>query len=148
MNGIILMDSKSPFLFQGLSAQVKTGAMYASNRSETTTPYGGISVRFAKAFNNKVAFKLNFNQLTADDWQSTDTRDQSLLNGTFLGAGSRVTNLAYNGVSVYGDSWCWCIRLLYNHIWNMNKYCSYCIVINCYSWCYSWCCSYTWCVCY
>ena len=103
MNGIILMDSKSPFLFQGLSAQVKTGAMYASNRTETTTPYGDISIRFAKAFNNKVAFKLNFNQLTADDWQSTDTRDQSLLNGTVLGAGSRGTNLAYNGVSVFGD---------------------------------------------
>ncbi|MFM6941915.1 MAG: carboxypeptidase-like regulatory domain-containing protein, partial [Aquirufa sp.] len=103
MNGIILMDSKSPFLFQGLSAQLKTGAMYASNRTETTTPYGDISIRFAKAFNNKVAFKLNFNQLTADDWQATDTRDQSLLNGTVLGAGSRGTNLAYNGVSVYGD---------------------------------------------
>ncbi|MFZ9144000.1 MAG: TonB-dependent receptor, partial [Aquirufa sp.] len=103
MNGIILMDSKSPFLFQGLSAQVKTGAMYASNRTETMTPYGDISIRFAKAFNNKVAFKLNFNQLTADDWQATDTRDQSLLNGTVLGAGSRGTNLAYNGVSVFGD---------------------------------------------
>ena len=103
MNGIILMDSKSPFLFQGLSAQVKTGAMYASNRTEAMTPYGDISIRFAKAFNNKVAFKLNFNQLTADDWQATDTRDQSLLNGTVLGAGSRGTNLAYNGVNVYGD---------------------------------------------
>lgn len=103
INGIILMDSKSPFLFQGLSAQVKTGAMYASNRTEATTPYGDISIRYAKAFNNKVAFKLNFNQLNAEDWQSTDTRDQSLLNGTVLGAGSRGTNLAYNGVSVYGD---------------------------------------------
>lgn len=103
MNGIILMDSKSPFLFQGLSAQVKTGAMYASNRTEKTTPYGDISIRFAKAFNNKVAFKLNFNQLTAEDWQSTDTRDQSLLNGTVLGPGSRGSNLAYNGVSVFGD---------------------------------------------
>jgi outer membrane receptor protein involved in Fe transport len=103
INGIILMDSKSPFLFQGLSAQVKTGAMYASNRTEATTPYGDISIRYAKAFNNKLAFKLNFNQLSAEDWQATDTRDQSLLNGTVLGAGSRGTNLAYNGVSVYGD---------------------------------------------
>jgi len=111
MNGIILMDSKSPFLYQGLSAQVKTGAMYASNRdakyernpTEAMTPYGDISIRFAKAFNNKVAFKVNFNQLTADDWQATDTRDQSLLNGTVLGPGSRGSNLAYNGVSVFGD---------------------------------------------
>jgi iron complex outermembrane receptor protein len=103
INGIILMDSKSPFLFQGLSAQVKTGAMHASNRSEATTPYGDISIRYAKAFNNKLAFKLNFNQLTAEDWQSTDNRDQSLLNGTVLGPGSRGSNLAFNGINVYGD---------------------------------------------
>lgn len=103
INGIILMDSKSPFLFQGLSAQVKTGAMHASNRSEATTPYGDFSIRYAKAFNNKLAFKLNFNQLTAEDWQSTDNRDQSLLNGTVLGPGSRGANLAYNGINVYGD---------------------------------------------
>lgn len=103
INGIILMDSKSPFLFQGLSAQVKTGAMHASNRTVATTPYGDFSIRYAKAFNNKLAFKLNFNQLTAEDWQSTDTRDQSLLNGTVLGPGSRGANLAYNGINVYGD---------------------------------------------
>jgi iron complex outermembrane recepter protein len=103
INGIILMDSKSPFLFQGLSAQLKTGAMHASNRSEATTPYGDISIRYAKAFNNKLAFKLNFNQLTAEDWQSTDNRDQSLLNGTVLGPGSRGSNLAFNGINVYGD---------------------------------------------
>ncbi|MEY4954580.1 MAG: hypothetical protein RI981_665, partial [Bacteroidota bacterium] len=38
MNGIILMNSKSPFLYQGLSAQVKAGAMYAGNRTEALTP--------------------------------------------------------------------------------------------------------------
>lgn len=103
INGIILMDSKSPFLFQGLSAQAKTGAMHASNRSVATTPYGDFSIRYAKAFNNKVAFKINFNQLSAEDWQSTDNRDQSLLNGTLLGQGSRGSNLAYNGVNIYGD---------------------------------------------
>jgi iron complex outermembrane recepter protein len=103
MNGIILMNSKSPFLYQGLSAQVKAGAMHASNRTEATTPYGDISFRYAKAFNNKWAYKVNFNMLSAQDWQSTDFRDQSLLNGTSLGAGDRSTNLAYNGVSIFGD---------------------------------------------
>lgn len=103
LNGIILMNSKSPFLYQGLSAQVKVGAMSASNRPEATTPYSDISIRYAKAINNKFAYKFNFNSLSAEDWQSTDYRDQSLLNGTKLGPGSRMGNLAYNGVSIFGD---------------------------------------------
>ncbi len=103
MNGLLLMNSKSPFLYQGLSAQVKTGLMYANNRSETTTPYGDVSLRWSKAFNNKWAVKFNFNRLTAQDWQATDYRDQSLLNGYGLGAADRNTNLAYNGVNIYGD---------------------------------------------
>ena len=103
MNGIILMSSKSPFLYQGLSAQVKVGAMSASNRTESTTPYSDIAIRYAKAINNKWAYKVNFNTLSAEDWQSTDYRDQSLLNGTTLGPGSRSGNLAYNGVSIFGD---------------------------------------------
>ncbi len=103
LNGIILMSSKSPFLYQGLSAQVKVGAMSASNRPEATTPYSDIAIRYAKAINNKWAYKINFNTLSAEDWQSTDYRDQSLLNGTTLGPGSRSGNLAYNGVSMFGD---------------------------------------------
>jgi iron complex outermembrane receptor protein len=103
LNGIILMNSKSPFLYQGLSAQVKAGAMNASNRTQATTPYGDVSLRYAKAFNNKVAFKLNFNMLSAEDWQSTDYRDQSLLNGRKLGDGNHRVNVGYNGVNSYGD---------------------------------------------
>jgi len=103
LNGIILMNSKSPFLYQGLSAQVKVGAMSASNRTEATTPYSDIAIRYAKAINNKWAYKVNFNTLSAEDWQSTDYRDQSLLNGTRMGPGSRMGNLAYNGVSIFGD---------------------------------------------
>ena len=103
MNGIILMNSKSPFLYQGLSAQVKAGAMYAGNRTEALTPYSDISLRYAKAINNKWAYKINLNTSSAEDWQATDSRDQSLLNGTSLGAGDRTTNLAYNGVGIYGD---------------------------------------------
>jgi len=103
INGLVLMNSKSPFLYQGLSAQVKAGLMSANNRSETTTPYGDVSIRWAKAFNNKWAVKFNFTRLTAQDWQATDYRDQSLLNGNTLGGADRNTNLAFNGVNIYGD---------------------------------------------
>lgn len=103
MNGLVLMNSKSPFLYQGLSAQVKGGFMHAPNRTTPTTPYGDVSLRYAKAFNNKLAFKLNFTSLSAQDWQATDYRDQSLLNGFNLATGTRNFNQAYNGVNIFGD---------------------------------------------
>ncbi len=109
LNGVLLMNSKSPFLYQGLSAYVKTGVMSAGNRvkryshePEKTTPFYDVGIRYAKAFNNKWAFKVNFTYLQAKDWQATDYRDQSLANG-FGFEGTPQSNPAYDGISVYGD---------------------------------------------
>ena len=106
MNGIILMNSKSPFLYQGLSANVKYGIMDASNRNtlpSTSTGYTDYSIRYAKAFNNKVAFKVNLAYLQAQDWQASNYSNQSLRNGFLAGAGTRTTDQAYDGINVYGD---------------------------------------------
>ncbi|TAE38681.1 MAG: TonB-dependent receptor [Runella slithyformis] len=109
INGLLLTSTKSPFLYQGVSAYAKLGVMSAENRTQRysndamgATPYYDVAFRYAKAFNNKFAFKLNAAFLTAQDWQATDYRDQSLLNGFGL-EGTRATNRAYNGVNVYGD---------------------------------------------
>lgn len=102
INGILLMTSKSPFLYQGLSANVKTGVMNAGNRSTATTPFFDGSIRYAKAFNNKWAFKLNASYIKARDWQATDYRDQSFSNGTDLNTGTP-KNQGYDGINVYGD---------------------------------------------
>jgi outer membrane receptor protein involved in Fe transport len=109
INGILLMNSKSPFDYQGASAYVRTGLMNeagrrARNTGEELGATGMIDVaaRYAKAFNNKFAFKLNVGYLQANDWQANDLRDQSLRNGSNL-ASTRQNNLAYNGVNVYGD---------------------------------------------
>ena len=103
INGILLMNSKSPFLYQGLSASVKTGIMDESNRSKAATGFYNFSARYAKAISDKFAFKVNFEYLTADDWQANDFRDQSLLNGSTIETGSPQNNPAYNGVNIYGD---------------------------------------------
>jgi iron complex outermembrane recepter protein len=103
MNGIILMNSKSPFLYQGLSANVKFGTMNAPNRTEPSTGYTDYSFRYAKAFNNKVAFKLNLAYLQAQDWQATNYNNQSLRNGFGPNLGTRATDQAYDGINVYGD---------------------------------------------
>jgi iron complex outermembrane receptor protein len=103
INGILLMNSKSPFLYQGLSASVKTGIMDESGRSKAATGFYNFSARYAKAISDKFAFKVNFEYLKADDWQANDFRDQSLLNGSTIETGNTLNNPAYNGVNSYGD---------------------------------------------
>jgi outer membrane receptor protein involved in Fe transport len=109
INGILLMNSKNPFQYQGLSASVRTGIMDEGSRvgkngqSQAATGFYDFSARYAKAFNDKLAFKVNVQYLTADDWQANDFRDQSLLNGSTIAGGSRENNPGFNGVNIYGD---------------------------------------------
>jgi iron complex outermembrane recepter protein len=103
MNGIILMNSKSPFLYQGLSANAKFGTMSENGRTTPSTGYTDYAFRYAKAFNNKFAFKVNLAYLQAQDWQANNFNDQSLLNGFGPNQGTRATDQAYNGINVYGD---------------------------------------------
>lgn len=103
LNGIVLMTSKNPFQYQGLSALVKTGFLNDNGRTTATTGFYDVSVRYAHAFNDKVAFKLNVGYLQAKDWQAYDKRDQSLANGHTLADGTRANNEGYNGVNTYGD---------------------------------------------
>ncbi len=103
INGILLMTSKNPFQYQGFSANVKTGVMSESGRTNPNTGYYDFSARYAKAFNDKVAFKINMQYLKADDWQANDFRDQSLLNGATIEGGTRENNPGFNGVNIYGD---------------------------------------------
>lgn len=103
INGILLMTSKNPFQYQGLSANVRTGIMNEGSRTQASTGFYDFSARYAKAFSDKVAFKVNMAYLRADDWQANDFRDQSLLNGSTIATGSLANNPAYNGVNIYGD---------------------------------------------
>ncbi|MBC3784880.1 TonB-dependent receptor [Spirosoma utsteinense] len=104
INGLLLMTSKSPFLYQGLSAYTKVGVMNASNRSTATTPFYDAAFRYAKAFNNKFAVKVGVSYLKANDWQATDYRDQSFSNRSTLETGSRANNPGYDGINIYGDA--------------------------------------------
>lgn len=104
INGILLMNSKNPFQYQGFSAQIKTGIMDEGSRvPNPTTGFYDFAARYATAFSDRVALKVNVNYLRADDWQANDFRDQSLLNGSSIEGGTRTNNPGYNGVNVYGD---------------------------------------------
>jgi outer membrane receptor protein involved in Fe transport len=102
LNGIILMNSKSPFIYQGLSASVKGGVMTASNRDVVTTPFYDVAVRYAKAINDKFAYKVNLSYLGAQDWQATDATNMNL-GGIQNGSRGLGVNPDYDGQNIYGD---------------------------------------------
>jgi len=96
-NGILLMESKDPFVYQGLSVQLKGGL---TEGTVNTDPFYSASVRYAKAFNDKFAFKLNFSGLLAKDWDANNyegQRSPGVLGNLAPG------NPAFDGINMYGD---------------------------------------------
>ncbi|MBC8154269.1 MAG: carboxypeptidase-like regulatory domain-containing protein [Bacteroidetes bacterium] len=102
INGLILMSSKSPFLYQGLSANVKTGVMSASNRAVQNTGFYDASIRYAKAFNNKLAFKVNLAYIAAKDWEAANYTNLNIGGNPDPNRGLG-TNPNYDGTNAYGD---------------------------------------------
>jgi outer membrane receptor protein involved in Fe transport len=109
-NGILLMNSKSPFDYQGVSASVKMGMNHLSDSDLNTEGAGEIgpggsemmkefALRYAKAFNNRFAFKINLSYSDAEDWYGTDQRDKN----ANLKPGELSLNPGSNIVHAYGD---------------------------------------------
>jgi iron complex outermembrane recepter protein len=98
-NGVLLMKSKSPFEYQGFSAQVK-GGVTTSDAQDEANPMFSFTARYAKAFNNKFAFKVNFSMLQATDWKSNDYRTDVNRNTSEV---SLQNTPDFDGVNLYGD---------------------------------------------
>jgi outer membrane receptor protein involved in Fe transport len=77
-NGIVLVNSKNPFEYQGLSAMVKTGFNHVGSNADFDgpSPMWEGAIRYAKSFNNKFAFKVNLAYMKAEDWHGTDSYDR------------------------------------------------------------------------
>jgi outer membrane receptor protein involved in Fe transport len=105
MNGTLLVNSKNPFKYQGLSFQVKTGVMHADRRYRDVGGYHNWSLRYAKKIGERFAFKINTELIQAKDWLAADYRNVNRNNRitTNLINGTRSTDPNYDGVNVYGD---------------------------------------------
>lgn len=103
MNGTLLINSKSPFKYQGVSAQIKQGINHIDSKQHSPAPYYDIALRWAKVFNNKFAFKLTGQYIKAQDWQAEDTRNYNRTTTTTIDETNRSNNPAYDGINVYGD---------------------------------------------
>lgn len=76
-NGILLINSKNPFEYQGVSAYVKTGVNHVgANADHEPSLMKEASIRIADAYWNKLAFKLNFSYMSAEDWHGTSAFDR------------------------------------------------------------------------
>ena len=101
MNGTLLMTSKNPFEYQGLSATAQLGATHVgSDYRDGPAPMTDFNLRYAKAMNNKFAFKVVVGYFQATDWHASDFRDRNALNDP---TSTRESNEGYDGVNVYGD---------------------------------------------
>jgi len=105
LNGILLLNSKSPFDYQGVSAQVKTGFNHVDSNQEDVSAYQSYAIRYANAINNKFAYKFNFSYLDAKDFVGVDFRDQGPRTFGALERGStnRNGNRVFDGVNIYGE---------------------------------------------
>jgi outer membrane receptor protein involved in Fe transport len=104
-NGMMEVQTKSPFQYTGLSAMVRLGANHLDGIDINPRPISDLAFRYAHKFNDKLAGKINFHYNRATDWFATDYMDVANYAGTTnverfgLGRG----NPGYDGLNRYGD---------------------------------------------
>lgn len=107
INGMSNLITKNPFTSQGLSVFQRTGVNHVDGLDHSPSLLTETTIRYAKAFNNKFAFKLNASYFQGTDWISDTRLDQNpntkntanpsypSLNGT--------NNAVFDGWNKYGD---------------------------------------------
>src|SRR6187402_951977 len=85
-NGTLLITSKDPFKYQGVSAQVKEGMMHLGKKDPVgTSAFHDISIRWGQKIGDNFAFKLGVQYIEANDWVATDSTNSK---GTGSGPGN------------------------------------------------------------
>ncbi|WP_395049230.1 TonB-dependent receptor domain-containing protein [Flavobacterium sp.] len=95
-NGIMFMNSKSPFTYQGISTYLKYGA--TSQEAAGTNEFHDFGIRMAHAFNKYFAAKANMTFMNGTDWYAVNYDDKYR-----QGQGLTRSDKSYDGINVYGD---------------------------------------------
>ena len=107
INGMANLLTKSPFKYQGLSVYQRTGVNHVDGKDADPSILTESAIRFAKAWNNKWAFKVNASYMQATDWRSNTRLDQNPNNlksaNPNFPALDGVNNAAFDGWNKYGD---------------------------------------------
>ncbi len=108
-NGILFMNSKSPFDYQGFSASAKAGVTVSNSapagaQAHGTQPYNAYAVRYAKAITSRLAFKVNFSALMAQDWRANNYNDFRTSVGNYNNPNNPTRGMTnFDGMNTYGD---------------------------------------------
>ncbi|MES2730231.1 MAG: TonB-dependent receptor [Bacteroidota bacterium] len=102
LNGLVNFFTKSPFDHQGLSLYQRIGVNHIHDPETTSHLLGETAIRYAKAFHDRFAFKVNLAYFKGYDWianQSMDLNSQANASVNLLGD----QNPAFDPVSSYGN---------------------------------------------
>lgn len=107
INGMANLITKNPFTTQGLSVFQRTGLNHVDGSDHGPSLLTETAIRYAKAFNNKFAFKINASYLQGVDWISDTRLDQNPNNKNTANpsypALNGANNIVFDGWNKYGD---------------------------------------------
>lgn len=106
INGTLLINSKNPFKYQGLSYNFRQGIMHVDGKQRKAAPYYDWSFRWGKVFGKKQkwAFKLAGQLTRGSDWQAEDYRNKQQVGVlSKVVGGNRSNDPNFNGINIYGD---------------------------------------------
>lgn len=107
VNGMANLLTKDPFTSQGLSFYHKTGVNHVDNKDHDAGILTETAIRYAKAFKNKFAFKVNASYLQGIDWISDTRLDQNPNNRNTANPAypslNGDNNIAFDSWNKYGD---------------------------------------------
>ena len=105
MSGTLLMTSKSPFRFDGLSVNLKQGIMHLGDPESKARPFHDWAIRWGQKIGDRFAYKLSASYMKAYDWVANDTRDLNRNNviSSLKPGGTRENDPNYDGVNIFGD---------------------------------------------
>ncbi len=107
INGMANLLTKNPFTYQGLSIYQRTGINHVDGIDVAPSVLTETALRYAKAFGNKFAFKVNGSYMHGTDWISNTKLDQNPNNLNSANPGfpqlNGANNVAYDGWNKYGD---------------------------------------------
>ncbi|MEX6626991.1 TonB-dependent receptor [Tenacibaculum salmonis] len=99
-NGILLMKSKNPFDYDGISTYYKTG--FINQEESGSHQFHDVGIRMAYKFNNYIAAKANLVVYKAEEWHANDASNTTGVGGVTK-EGNRNDTPDYDGVNFYGD---------------------------------------------
>src|SRR5260221_2453837 len=102
LNGISNVLTKSPFTYQGLSFYQKTGVNHVNDNEFSPQVFLETGFRYARAFKNRFAFKINAGFLRGTDWVANDQLDLNPAGNSSVGL-LGIDNPAKDPVNSYGN---------------------------------------------